>query len=77
MKETSKEKEELGSESLQQRRWYWKLCYFYKLLKEQSPNYLFRLIPKENTRYAIGTQKPVLSVELIMNVSRTLSFLGP
>ena len=47
---TSKEKlyQELCLESLQQRRWFRKL-YFY----EQFPNYLCRLIPKQNTRYAI------------------------
>ena len=38
--------QELAFESLQQRRWYRKLCYFYKIFKEQSPNYLLRLIPK-------------------------------
>ena len=38
IRETSKEKlyQELGLESLHQRRWYRKLCYFYKIFKEQS-----------------------------------------
>ena len=45
---TYKEKlfEELGLESLQHRRWHRKLCCFYKILKGQSPKYLFNIIPK-------------------------------
>ena len=45
---TSKEKlfNEPGLESLQHRRWYRKLCCFYKILKDQSPKYLFNIIPK-------------------------------
>ena len=36
---TSSEKlyQELGLESLQQRRWYRKLCTFFKIIKEKSP----------------------------------------
>ena len=29
--------QELGLESLQQRRWFRKLCYFFKITKNQSP----------------------------------------
>ena len=36
--------EELGLESLQHRRWYRKLCCFYKVLKDQSSKYLFDII---------------------------------
>ena len=36
--------EELGLESLQQRRWYRKLCTFLKIIKEKSPDYLFNII---------------------------------
>ena len=44
---TSKETffEELGLESLQHRRWYRKLCCFYKILKDQYPKYLFNKRP--------------------------------
>ena len=35
----------LGLESPQQRRWYWKLCCFYKISKNQASPYLFNLIP--------------------------------
>ena len=51
---TSKEKiyQELGLESLQIRRWYRKLCLFYKIYKNQSPSYLYNIIPATNTHYA-------------------------
>ena len=44
---SSREKlyQEFGLESLQQRRWYRKLCYFFKLTKSKSPKYLFNNIP--------------------------------
>ena len=45
---SSREKiyQELGLESLQQRRWYRKLCYFFKLIKNKYPKYLFNNIPQ-------------------------------
>ena len=50
---TSREKlyQELGSESHQQRRWYRKLCCLFKIIKNQSPSYLFQLVPSPNIRY--------------------------
>ena len=43
--------QEIGLESLRQRRWYRKLCYFFKPTKNRSPKYLFNNIPtvKSNT----------------------------
>ena len=38
-------------EILQQRRWYRKLCCFYKILKSQSPKYLYSIIPIHNMSY--------------------------
>ena len=48
---TSKEKlyNELGLESLQNRRWYRKLSFLYKVVANQSPFYLFNMIPRKNT----------------------------
>ena len=40
--------QELGLESLKSRRWFRKLCQFYKVLNERSPSYLFDLIPNLN-----------------------------
>ena len=50
---SSREKlyQELGLEALQQRRWYRKLCCFYKMLKSQSPKYLYSIIPIRNMSY--------------------------
>ena len=50
---SSREKlyQELGLESLQQRRWYRKLCYFFKLTKNTSPKYLFNNIPTVRSTY--------------------------
>ena len=47
IRKTSSEKlyQELGLESLKSRRWFRKLCHFYKILNEKSPSYLFDLIP--------------------------------
>ena len=52
---TSKEKlyHELGLESLEKRRLYRKLCCFYKIFRNQSPEYLFNIIVRPyNTRNA-------------------------
>ena len=50
---TSREKiyQELGLEPLQQRRWYRKLCLFFKVYKNQCPKYLFDIIPRSNCPY--------------------------
>ena len=50
---TSREKlyQELGLESLQKRRWYRKLCYFFKILKGQSPDYLSKILPSIRRAY--------------------------
>ena len=38
--------QELGLESLQQRRWYRKLCYFFKLTKNKSPTSIYSIISR-------------------------------
>ena len=43
--------QELGLESLKNRRWYRKLTTFYKILTDKSPSYLFNLIPINNSHY--------------------------
>ena len=44
---TSKEKlyKELGLEYLSSRRWFKRLCLFYKIIKNKTPNYLADIIP--------------------------------
>ena len=50
---TSKKKiyQELGLEHLESRRWFRKLCFFFKILKNKSPRYLFRIIPQRRSSY--------------------------
>ena len=50
---TSREKlyQELDFESLRKGRWYRKLCCLFKIIKKQSPCYLFQLVPPPNIRY--------------------------
>lgn len=43
--------QELGLDSLQERRWYRKLCLLYKILKKKSPNHLFKLVPVPKARH--------------------------
>ena len=40
--------QELVSESLKSRRWFRKLCHFYKIFNEKSSSYLFNLLPNFN-----------------------------
>ena len=42
---------ELGLESLEFRRWFRKLCLFYKIKKTGLPEYLFNMIPQSNHQY--------------------------
>ena len=53
IRDSSREKlyQELGFESLQQRRWNRKLCSFYKIFKSEIPRYLFNIIPIRNSSY--------------------------
>ena len=67
---SSREKhyQELGLESLQQRRWFKKLCYFFKITKNQSPKYLFDKIP--TTRAAYRTRNNIDNIPRL-NVKHT------
>ena len=58
MQGTSREKiyQELGLESLRARRWYKCISCMFKIVKEETPNYLINLIPKiqQTTRTRIN-----------------------
>ena len=80
---TSKEKlwNELGIESLQLRRLYRKLCYFYKFYKHESPQYLFKLVPLRQSPYTtrntenIAFSKTIFFPQLLLSVTiLTLTF---
>ena len=45
--------QKLSLETLQQRRWYRKLCCFYKILKSQSPKYLYSIILVHDMSYML------------------------
>ena len=55
--------QELGLESLSKRRWYKKLCYFFKIFKDQSLECLFRIFPGVSKAYNTRTNDkiPLLS----------------
>ena len=47
---TEKNYKELGLESLKSRRWYRRMSFLYKVLKSESPSYLFNNIPNSKNR---------------------------
>ena len=67
---TSKEKmyQESGLESLQIRRWYRKLCLFYKIYKNQSPSYFYNIIPTINTHYIFRNSDKIPDFEAKHNL---------
>ena len=58
---TSKEKlyNELGLEYLISRRWFKRLCLFHKIYHNQSPEYLYRLIPQPHNLFNLRNQNLV------------------
>ena len=61
---------ELGWETLYSRRWYRRLCHFFNLKNNQSPEYLFNQIPAERrTNYDLRNQRIYAP-----SVSRTVRF---
>lgn len=48
--------QEISFESLQHRRWYRRICSFYKILKLENLYYLFRIIPEGNLYYLAAAQ---------------------
>ena len=50
---TSKERlyQELGFETMKERRWFQRLCCFYKILNNQTPGYLYSLRSPPNRHY--------------------------
>ena len=43
--------QELRFEKMQGRMWFQRLCFFYKILNNQAPGYLFSLLPQPNSHY--------------------------
>ena len=66
--------QELGLESLQQRRWYRKLCTFLKIIKEKSPDYLFNIIPKNNSNHRTRNSCNISQFDITHTVSSRILF---
>ena len=62
IRSTSREKlyQEQGLESLRKRRWYRKLCYFLKIFKGQSREYLCRILSSVSRAYHTRTNDKIL-----------------
>ena len=73
---SSREKlyQELGLESLQLRRWYRKLCCFYKIYNKQAPGYLTELIPTRNEAYQTRHFTNILSLSFKYNIFKNIFF---
>ena len=65
--------EELGLESLQLRRWFRKLFFFYKFFSSEYPNYLFKLIPLRSSNYRITNIHNIPILKTRHFFSKTLS----
>ena len=66
--------QELGLESLELRRWYRKLCLFYKVFKNEHPKYLFNLIPVRSTPYTTRTGGNIPLIKTEDNFFKNLFF---
>ena len=75
---SSREKlyQELGLETLQQRRWYRKLCCFYKILKSQSPKYLYSIIPIHNMSYRTRQYNKIPAINVKHDLFKNTNFLS-
>lgn len=62
--------QEISFESLQHRRWYRRICSFYKILKLENLDYLFRIVLEGNLYYVAAAQ--FLSYIAIAVLSKTI-----
>ena len=64
---------ELGLKTLGKKRWYRKLCCFYKFYKSHSPKYLFNIIPVTVSRYNTRNTNniPQFIVKLFFEIPKT------
>ena len=75
MRGSSREKlyQELGFESLRDRRWYRKLCFYYKIRHNDCPLYLTECIPIfEPSTYSLRSNHP-LNVPIVEHFKSTFS----
>ena len=68
---------ELGLESLEFRRWFRKLCLFYKIKKTGLPEYLFNMIPQSNHQYNTRSIKDVTTFYCRTDAFKLTKFIIP
>ena len=80
MRGTSKERvyDKLGLETLEQRKYYRKLCCFFKIFRNKCPKYLFSIIPTSVSIYNTKNTNNIRLFKVKRNFFRNpfLSFCG-
>ena len=73
---TSKEKiyQELSFESLKCRRWFRKLCFFFKILRNKSSDYLFRIVPQRRSSCITRNSDEIPLLKIRHNFHKNLFF---
>ena len=66
--------QELGFESLQQRRWYRKLCCLIRIIKNRSQSYLFQLVPSSSSRYLTRNSDNIPQICTKLNFFKEILF---
>ena len=69
--------QKLGSESLQNRRWFRKLSVFYKIVKEQTPQCLYDLTPSNNISYQTRNSRNLVIPQSKIRNNFFLNFFFP
>ena len=71
---TEKLYQELGIEDLRSRRWFRKLCLFYKIIKSESPPYLFNLIPSSSRTHTTKNSDNITTFKVRHNFFKNSYF---
>ena len=71
---TKKRYQELGIEHLRSRRWLRKLCLFYKIIKSNSPPYLFNLIPSSSRLHTTRNSDNIAPFNVSQNLFKKSFF---
>ena len=71
---TEKLHNELALKTLEKRRWYRKLCCFYKVYKSHSPKYFLKIIPITVSRYNTRNSNNISQFKVKQNVFRNSFF---
>ena len=73
---TEKLYQKLGIEDLRSRRWFRKLCLFYKIIKSKSSSYLFNLIPCSSRLHTIRNSDNITPFKVRHNFFKNSFFLS-